>query len=207
MVKKLIRGFLYRLIKWSEIYEDIENLTSLKKIDFHKQASYDKVIFFPESRVENLQNDPSKIVIGDNTYIRGELLVFASGGKIKIGNNSYLGDHTKIWSGVSIIIGNNVLISYNVSIIDTNSHELNSLERSEGFKSLVSNGHSKENKSIVTKEIIIKDYAWISLNAIILKGVTIGKGAIVAAGSVVTKDVPDYAIVAGNPAKIVKYTT
>jgi len=54
-------------------------------------------------------------------------------------------------------------------------------------------------------KIIIEDDVWIGANAIILKGVTIGKGAVVAAGAIVTKDVPQYAIVGGNPAKIIKY--
>jgi len=53
--------------------------------------------------------------------------------------------------------------------------------------------------------IIISDNVWIGERATILKGVSIGQGAIVAMGSVVTKDVPDYSIVAGNPARIVKY--
>ncbi|MCB0501084.1 MAG: hypothetical protein KDD32_00210 [Bacteroidetes bacterium] len=51
---------------------------------------------------------------------------------------------------------------------------------------------------------MIKDKAWIGFNVIILKGVTIGEGAVVGAGSVVTKDVPDYTIVVGNPAKLIK---
>lgn len=54
-------------------------------------------------------------------------------------------------------------------------------------------------------DIVVKDDVWIGLNSIILSGVTIGQGAIVAAGSVVTKDIPPYAIVAGNPAKVIKY--
>lgn len=53
--------------------------------------------------------------------------------------------------------------------------------------------------------IIVEDDAWLGINALVLSGVTIGKGAIVAAGSVVTKDVPPYAIVGGNPAKIIRY--
>ena len=52
--------------------------------------------------------------------------------------------------------------------------------------------------------VIIKDNAWIGMSAIILKGVTVGEGAIVAAGSVVTKDVPPHTIVAGVPAKVIK---
>lgn len=52
--------------------------------------------------------------------------------------------------------------------------------------------------------VIIKDNAWIGMSAIILKGVTVGEGAIVAAGSVVTKDVPPHTIVAGVPARVIK---
>ena len=55
--------------------------------------------------------------------------------------------------------------------------------------------------------IVIDDYAWIATNSIILPGVTIGKGAVVGAGSVVTKSVPPYQVVAGNPARIVKERT
>jgi serine acetyltransferase len=54
-------------------------------------------------------------------------------------------------------------------------------------------------------DIIIKDDVWIGANAIILSGVTIGQGALIGAGAVVTKDVPPYAIVGGNPAKVIKY--
>ncbi len=59
---------------------------------------------------------------------------------------------------------------------------------------------------IASKPVLIKEGAWIGFNACILKGVTIGKGAVIGAGSVVTKDVPDFAVVAGNPAEILKYT-
>jgi len=163
--------------------------------------------FYEEAIVKNMQNNPQNIFIGNNTHIRGELLIFKYGGQIKIGNNCYIGEYSKIWSGESITIKNSVLISHNVNIIDTNSHELDSSERNERYIELVKNGHWKEKGSIVTKPITIEDFAWINFNSTILKGVTIGKGAIVAAGSVVTKDVPPYAVVAGNPAKIIKYTT
>lgn len=111
---------------------------------------------------------------------------------------------SKIWSGESIKIGNNVLISHNVNIIDSNSHELNYLERADGYVNLITKGHPKEKGSIKTKPIVIEDYAWINFNSIILKGVTVGKGAIIAAGSVVTNDVPPFTLVAGNPAVIIK---
>ncbi|GIV32794.1 MAG: acetyltransferase [Chitinophagales bacterium] len=59
-------------------------------------------------------------------------------------------------------------------------------------------------QKVTTKEIIVKDESWIGANAVITAGVTIGKHVVVAAGSVVTRDVPDYSVVAGNPAKIIK---
>ncbi|NNE14186.1 MAG: acyltransferase [Saprospiraceae bacterium] len=140
--------------------------------------------------------------IGDNTHIRGQLLIFKYGGKIKIGTDCYIGEGTKIWSGDSIEIGNNVLISHNVNIIDTNSHEINSKIRNERYKDLLLNGHWVDKGEIITEAIVIEDNAWISFGVIILKGVKIGKGAIVAAGAVVTKDVDEWTIVAGNPAEV-----
>jgi acetyltransferase-like isoleucine patch superfamily enzyme len=65
-------------------------------------------------------------------------------------------------------------------------------------------GYPKEKASIKTSPIIIEDHAWINANAIILRGVTIGKGAIVAAGSVVVDNVDSFTLVAGNPAKKIK---
>jgi acetyltransferase-like isoleucine patch superfamily enzyme len=65
-------------------------------------------------------------------------------------------------------------------------------------------GHSKVKPNVETKPIIIEDYAWISFNVSILKGVRIGQGAIIGAGSVVTNDVEAFTLVAGNPAKFIK---
>ncbi|NVO02172.1 MAG: hypothetical protein HXX09_05670 [Bacteroidetes bacterium] len=65
-------------------------------------------------------------------------------------------------------------------------------------------GIRKEKENIITAPIIINDFVWINFNAIILKGVTIGEGAIIAAGAVVTKDVPPFTLVGGNPARVIK---
>ncbi len=160
--------------------------------------------FYSESKVFNLRNDKNFIKIGKGTHIRGELLLFAHGGKIEIGNNSYVGEGTRIWSAEGVKIGDNVLISHNCNIIDTNSHEINYMQRAETFRNMVNNGHAKENNNIVSSSIVIEDYAWLSFNVSVLKGVKIGQGAIIAAGSVVTKDVAEYTLVAGNPAKFIK---
>ncbi len=64
-----------------------------------------QVFFYENAVVYNFQMDNSKIFIGRNTHIRGELLVFKYGGKISIGDDCYVGEGTRIWSGESLIIG------------------------------------------------------------------------------------------------------
>ncbi|MBC7888322.1 MAG: acyltransferase [Ferruginibacter sp.] len=152
-----------------------------------------------------MQGDPSKIILGRGTHIRGHLNLFKYGGKITIGEDSYVGDHSRIWSGEEVKIGNHVQISHNVNIIDTSAHEFDAIERAERYIDMISNGPWVDQGNVQTAPVIIEDYAWISLNATILRGVTIGEGSIVAANSVVTKDVPPYTLVAGIPAKVVKH--
>ncbi len=184
-----------------------EMLNSHRVAECYKWVSKTDAIFYPEAKVENHRQDKSKIIIGKGTHVRGALLVFNYGGKISIGENGYVGEGSRIWSGESVTIEDDVLISHDVNIVDTNSHELESIERSERYRHLTQNGHWTTQGNVLTAPILIKKHAWISFGSIILKGVTIGEGAIVAAGSVVTKDVPDFAVVGGNPAQIIKYTT
>lgn len=160
--------------------------------------------FTSSAIVSNMQSIKEKIQVGRGTVVDGELLIFNYGGRIEIGANCYVGRGTKIWSGESVVIGDNVLISHNVSISDTSAHEFDHIERAERYQQLLATGHPNDKGSIQTAPIIIEDFVWINLNAIILKGVKIGRGAIVAAGSVVTKDVQPFTLVGGNPAKFIK---
>jgi acetyltransferase-like isoleucine patch superfamily enzyme len=162
------------------------------------------VRFKMTSKVENISGNRNNITIGKSTLIEGRLLVFKHGGKIAIGSNVYIGAGTNIWSAESITIGNNVLISHNVNVMDTNSHEIDHLERRESYYQQMVGGPSAVKGNVETGKIVIEDDVWISFNAIILKNVTIGKGAVIAAGSIVTKDVPPYCVMAGNPARVVK---
>jgi acetyltransferase-like isoleucine patch superfamily enzyme len=158
---------------------------------------------YPSSKIENNQARREAIVVAAGSQILGQLLVLAHGGSIRIGESCFVGEHSRIWSADSITIGNRVLISHNVNIHDYNAHSLSAQSRSHHFKEIFSNGHPTNLEDVASAPIVIDDDAWIGFNSTILKGVRIGKGAIVGAATLVTKDVPDYAIVAGIPAKII----
>lgn len=110
---------------------------------------------------------------------------------VELGDNSGLGINSRI-SGKTII-GKNVMMGPCVSIY-TNNHIF---ERTDIPMNL--QGMSEE------RAVIIEDDVWVGANVIILPGVTISKGAVIGAGAVVTKNVPEYAVVGGNPAKVIKY--
>jgi acetyltransferase-like isoleucine patch superfamily enzyme len=155
------------------------------------------------ARIRNALGDSSKIVIGGHSHIRGELMVFGHGGQISIGEWCYVGEGTRIWSASSIEIGNRVLISHSVNIFDNLTHPLKATERHEQAKQIFDSGHPRD-ISLDEKPVKIGDDAWIGACAMVLRGVCVGEGGIVAAGAVVTRDVPAYSIAAGNPAVIVR---
>lgn len=177
-------------------------IESLKKIVDGPNA-----IFYNTTEIANFRMDNGKISIGNGTHIHGKLMTYPYGGKIEIGNNCFVEADTRIWSANNIIIGNNVQISFNVTIIDSDSHEIDSDLRKHTAQKINENGFYTLTSApnIKTAPIIIEDDVWISFNAVILKGVTIGKRSIIAAGAIVTKDVLPDTIVAGNPAKVVKH--
>ena len=147
----------------------------------------------------------SRIVIGDDVTLtnRAEtnlagvvhecrFVTQRPGAEIHIGAHSGLSGVT-IMCAKKVSIGKHVGIGANVAIYDNDMHAINPYLRA-----------FDNDANIKAKEIVIDDYAWIGANSIILKGVHVGKGAVVGAGSVVTNDVPDYTIYAGNPARFVK---
>ncbi len=170
-----------------------------------KSIMADSVKILPTARIENLANKPDLICIGKNSVLRGELLIFAHAGEIHLGEDCYLGENSRIWSSELVKIGNRVYISHNVNIHDTNSHSLNPQIRHEHFVKIISTGHPKINDvDIKSQPVYIEDDVWIGFNSTIFKGVKIGKGAVIGACSVVTKDVPEFVVVVGNPAKVIK---
>ena len=115
------------------------------------------------------------------------------GMRIRIGNNSGIGANCVVPDHVSI--GDNVMMGPNCYFV-TRNHAF-----SDTSLPMIKQGFSEG------KSITVGNDVWIGYGCIILPGVTIGNGAIIGAGAVVTKDVPPYAIVGGNPAKIIKYRT
>jgi len=105
-------------------------------------------------------------------------------------------------SDEKLVIGSFVSIARDVKFVLGGNHRFDILSTFPLRENLL---HSKIKEAVTKGPIIIKDDVWIGCNSIILSGVIIGQGAVVAAGSVVTKDIPPYAIVAGNPAKVIKF--
>jgi len=155
------------------------------------------------ARVFNMQGESNAIKIGSNSFIAGELLIFRHGGRIAIGDWCYIGEGTRVWSSCSIEIGHRVLIAHNVSIFDSRTHPISPSKRHAHFREIMERGHPRK-IDLGEKPVVIADDAWIGANAIILRGVTVGTGAIVGAGSVVSSDVAPFTIVSGNPAREVR---
>jgi acetyltransferase-like isoleucine patch superfamily enzyme len=114
-------------------------------------------------------------------------LVALPGGHLEIGENVFINYGSSLVSSTHVKIGNDVLIGTHVMVMDTDFHRV-------------------EDKSWDTsgKPVIVEERAWLGNRSIILKGVTIGHDSVVAAGSVVTSDVPPRTIVAGVPARVVR---
>ena len=169
------------------------------RCQMHKTA----VLHYDTARIINNLQKSDAITIGAFTHIRGELLTFGHGGNIKIGDYCYVGEQSRIWSALSIDIGNRVMIAHNVNIFDNLTHPIGAKARHEQFKKIILAGQPSQ-IDLTEASVVISDDAWIGCLSVILKGVTIGEGAIVGAGSVVTNDIPPWTIVAGNPARIIR---
>jgi acetyltransferase-like isoleucine patch superfamily enzyme len=203
ILKRTIRKKIYNHLK-----SLLNSEASLERYAiFNKLTMMDSTVQLLESAsVDNKREKRDLIIIGKGSVIGGNLFVFPHQGKIEIGEFSYVSIGSRIWSADSIKIGSRVSISHNVNIHDTNSHSTNPILRHKHFLSIMAEGHPSNNQfDIQSKSICIEDDVWIGFNSTILKGVTIGRGSIVAACSVVTKDIPESVIVAGNPAIIVKH--
>ena len=150
------------------------------------------------------------LVVGDDTMLNCTITFESEAGEIIIGNKTFIGASQLICRS-RIEIKDNVFIAWGCWIYDHDSHSIDYRERENDICAQLDNYRSDKNfiknknwNVVNSKPIIIHSNVWIGMNCIILKGVTIGQGAIVAAGSVITKDVPPWTIVGGNPARAIK---
>lgn len=163
----------------------------------------EKTIVHSCGEIYNYQRDKEKIIIGSNCSIMGELCIYKHGGDLRIGDYCFVGPRTRIQSAKCIHIGSRVLIAHDVNIMDNNSHPLDSTERHRDFARFLLNGLA-DKIDLSERKIVIEDDVWIGFGATILKGVTIGRGAIIGADTVITKNVAPYSVMVGNPARFVK---
>lgn len=128
-------------------------------------------------------NEGGEIITDNCQFYEGVRLEVGKDAVIRIGKGTYLNRNTVVVAKERVEIGNGCKIAWDVVIMDSDLHPI-------------------EGKEMKNKPVIIEDNVWIGCRSIILKGVTIGTGAIIAAGSVVTKHIPAYAVAAGVPAKV-----
>jgi acetyltransferase-like isoleucine patch superfamily enzyme len=141
------------------------------------------ILALPGGPLPRVRNFGGEIEVESCTFESGVRLEVHRGAKLVIGKGVYLNRNVEIVAQESVRIGGNVKIGWDVVIMDTDLH-----------------GHS--GRPAIAKPVIIDHDVWIGARAIILKGVHVGSGAIIAAGAIVTKDVPSLAVVTGPSASV-----
>jgi len=130
------------------------------------------------------------IVLGDAVSIKEYTLVNANRGSVTIGDRSWIGPHCVLYGNGNVSIGSDVLIAAQ-TCINTVSHGTTQTDCAMNLQ------------PIHTDPVIIQDDVWIGLHCTILQGVTIGRGSVIGAGAVVTRDIPPWSIAVGVPARVV----
>ena len=138
-----------------------------------------------------LQVDLGNIMIGTNTIIRPWCCLKPYGGYIKVGDYCSINSFVHISGNGGVLIGNNVLIATQSVLVSANHNfEMTNIPISQ--------------QGETAKPIIIEDDCWLGAGVKVLAGVTIHKGSVIGAGSVVTTDIPEYSVAVGVPAKVIK---
>lgn len=153
------------------------------------------------SQVEPAGKSGCSLTVGRDSLVNCRVSYDRDNAKVSIGERTFIGASQLVCSN-SITIGNDVMISWGVTIVDHNSHSVRFSEREKDVLDWREN--KKDWSTVNTAPVVIGDKAWLGFNSIILKGVTVGEGAVVGAGSVVTKDVAPWTIVGGNPARVIR---
>jgi len=146
--------------------------------------------------------EPDALIIGASCTMDGVHFALGEKGKVRIGDHCYF-TNAVLLCELELCIGNYVVIGWNATIADTDFHPLAPAERVADAIACSPLGKGRPRPEISRRPVIIEDDVWIGPNAAVLKGVHIGAGALIEAGSLVTRDVPPHARVLGNPAQVI----
>lgn len=191
------------------LYDIILNAVIGCKLRFRSKMSYGLNTRFSKTFTLILKGKSNVVKFGSECVIGAQFIAEGEKASFVVGNRVYMGN-SKIICRSGIVFGDNVLVAWDVVFYDHDSHSLDHNLRQKDIEQQIvdfAKGDIVKNKDwsfVKSAPIKVCDNAWIGMGSIVLKGVTIGEGAIVAAGSVVTKDVPPFTVVGGNPACIIK---
>jgi galactoside O-acetyltransferase len=174
-------------------YNSRKSLLARSTVRIHSSArvNFRRIRFRPDSRIE----------IGEGSMVEGSLVAEREGASIVIGRNTSIGNSI-LASALHISVGDDVLVSWGCSIVDHNSHAIAWEKRKNDVREWYFD--RKDWTHVAMAPVSIGNKCWIGLNVIILKGVEIGEGSVVGAGSVVTRSIPAWSVAAGNPARVLR---
>jgi glycosyltransferase involved in cell wall biosynthesis/acetyltransferase-like isoleucine patch superfamily enzyme/SAM-dependent methyltransferase len=169
------------------------------------EALYVDVRVHPENR--------HYVVVGTDSHIGGSFVFERGVGTISVGSRTSIGSGCLLICSQpeGIHIGSSVMLSWDCTLTDSNAHSLNpDIRANDAYDWKVGAdagriGAFKDWSAVDSAPIFIDDGAWLGFGTVVMKGVTIGKGAVIASRSVVTKDVPNYCVFGGSPAKFIDY--
>lgn len=197
----------------NQVLLSLQNLTQKN----FKIGTHPRVLSFNAFKAEK---PDACIHVGNSLILYRNCDILASGcGEIIIGNECIIGSNFRMYCRQRIVVGNNVLISWNVLIADYDAHSIDPDERLREinylqdtispniFRNIQHRLEKEYRPDYKSNPVIIGNNVWIGAHSIILKGVNVGSDSVIAAGSVVTKDIPDHCVAAGNPAKVVRTIT
>jgi acetyltransferase-like isoleucine patch superfamily enzyme len=150
-------------------------------------------------RLQNISGN--QLRIGSHSIVNANIAFEEKSGLVTIGDRCFIG-RSDLACYREIQIGNDVIISWGVTLVDHDSHCVDWAGRCNDVADWAKG--QKHWNNVMHAPIAIEDKVWIGFNASLLKGVTIGEGAVIGACSVVTRDIPPYSVAAGNPAKVIR---
>jgi acetyltransferase-like isoleucine patch superfamily enzyme len=185
-----MRSFLIRLAEWKarRYFRNRDNVNIGATTKF---STYRKLRLSANNR----------LVVGEGSIFEGSIAFERDDAEVIVGCNSLVGN-SLIVCACRVEIGDDVLVSWGCTIMDSDSHPIGWRERTKDVREALQG--SKDWSRTAIKSVRLGDKCWVGAHAIVLKGVQIGEGAIVAAGSVVTKSVLPWTVVGGNPAKLIR---